>query len=107
MIMELISLLRGLAAHFESLCLLMDCYSTFGAKASKYKNPINEVGVTEVTGLDNPKLLEDSGFTFLGEHDMTPPDLIDQLNGMEKTVFRKLYAGSIARKMYRMYEYRK
>ena len=33
--------------------------------------------------------------------------LIDQLTGMEKVIFRKLYAGSVAQKMYRMYEFRK
>lgn len=104
---ELLQLLSSLCSRFTQVSLLMDCYTEFAAKASKYKNPINDVGVTEVTGLDEPRLMEDSGFTFLGEHDMTPPDLINQLQGMEKTVFRKLYAGAIARKMYRLYEYRK
>lgn len=104
---ELTQLLTRLSGHFDSAVLLMDCYTEFAAKASKYKNPINDVGVTEVYGLDDPKLLEDSGLKFLQEQDMTPLDLIDQLQGMEKTIFKKLYAGSVARKMYRMYEYRK
>ena len=104
---ELTQLLTRLSGHFDSVALLMDCYTEFAAKASKYKNPINDVGVTEVYGLDDPKLLEDSGLKFLQEQDMTPLDLIDQLQGMEKTIFKKLYAGSVARKMYRMYEYRK
>jgi len=104
---ELMQLLTRLCARFSQVALLMDCYTEFAAKASKYKNPINDVGVTQVYGLDEPKILEHSGLSFVCEHDMTPQDLIDQLNGMEKTVFRKLYAGSIARKMYRMYEYRK
>ena len=42
---------------------------------------------------------------FLQEHEMTPRDLIDQLRGMEKRIFAGLYAGSIAKKMYRLYEY--
>ena len=104
---ELTQLLTRLSGHFDSVALLMDCYTEFAAKASKYKNPINDVGVTEVYGLDDPKLLEDSGLKFLQEQDMTPLDLIDQLQSMEKTIFKKLYAGSVARKMYRMYEYRK
>ena len=104
---ELTQLLTRLSGHFDSAVLLMDCYTEFAAKASKYKNPINDVGVTEVYGLDDPKMLEDSGLKFLQEQDMTPLDLIDQLQGMEKTIFKKLYAGSVARKMYRMYEYRK
>ena len=104
---ELIRLLEKLADRFDRVSLLTDCYTEFAAKASKYKNPINDVGVTTVYGLDDPKLLEQSGLRFLCEDDMTPPHLIDQLEGMEKRIFRKLYAGSIARKMYRMYEYRK
>lgn len=104
---QLQELMIRLCGRFEQVCVLMDCYTEFAAKASKYKNPINDVGVTEVYGLDEPKLLETSGLTFLREGDMTPPDLINQLQGMERAVFRKLYAGKIARNMYRMYEYRK
>lgn len=104
---QLQCLMARLCDRFERVCVLMDCYTEFAAKASKYKNPINDVGVTEVFGLDEPELLEKSGLIFLREKDMTPPDLIDQLQGMEKTVFRKLYAGSVARKMYRLYEYEK
>lgn len=102
---ELLQLMTQLCAHFDQVALLMDCYTEFAAKASKYKNPINDVGVTQVFGLDEPKLLEIEGIQFLREHDMTPKALIDALQGMEKTIFEKLYAGSVARKMYRLYEY--
>ena len=51
---ELASLCRMISERFEQVALLMDCYSTFAAKASRYKNPINDVGVTEVYGLDDP-----------------------------------------------------
>ena len=104
---ELQQVLARLCQRFSGLALLMDCYTEFAARASKYRNPINDVGVTEVTGLDDPRALEQSGLTFVGEQDMTPSDLIDQLAGAEKLIFKKLYAGSIAQKMYRMYEYRK
>ena len=30
----------------------------------------------------------------------------DELSGMEKRIFEKLYAGSFAKKLYRLYEYR-
>ena len=102
---ELAELLRSLKTHFSRISLLMDVYSTFGAKASKYKNPINDVGVTQVYGLDDPKNLEGEVIRFTGEREMTPDRLIGQLTGMEQTVFRKLYAGKAARKMYRLYEY--
>lgn len=104
---ELLQLLTRLCGHFSQVSLLMDCYTEFAAKASKYKNPINDVGVTEVYGLDDPNVLARSGLSFVREHDMTPRDLIGQLGGMEKTVFSKLYAGGMAKKMYRLYEYRK
>ncbi len=104
---QLVALLRGIANRFDHVWLLMDCYTEFAAKASKYKNPINDVGVTKVYGLDEAMLLETDGIKFCQEPDMTPADLIDQLQGLEKTIFRKLYAGAVARKMYRMYEYEK
>lgn len=104
---ELKQTLGQITAHFEQVHLLMDCYTGFAAKASKVKNPINDVGVTEVFGLDDPKCVEGNGFTFAREHEMTPEDLVDELQGMEKKVFKALYAGGIAKKMYRLYEYRR
>lgn len=38
--------------------------------------------------------------------DMTPQCLIDELSGMEKHIFRKLYAGKISKKLYRLFKYR-
>ncbi len=102
---ELKVVLEQISSHFEMVNLLMDCYTTMAAKASKYKNPINDVGVTDVYGLDEPRKLESSSFKFLKEHDMTPDVLINELEGFEKAIFKKLYSGSIAKKMYRMYEY--
>lgn len=102
---ELRRVLEQISAHFETVNLLMDCYTTFAAKASKYKNPINDVGVTVVYGLDDPRELESSNFKFVKEHDMTPDGFINELEGIEKAIFKKLYSGGIAKKMYRMYEY--
>ena len=38
---------------------------------------------------------------------MMPQVLIDELKGMEKAIFRSLYAGRLARRLYKLYEYRK
>ena len=100
---ELRCAFNNIYERFENVQLLMDCYTEFAAKASRYKNPINDVGVTTVYGMDDPDVLPG----FLREHEMTPADLIGQLQGMEKCVFRTIYAGSAAKKMYRLYEYRK
>ena len=86
----------------------MDCYTTFAAKASKYKNPINDVGVTCVYGVDEPEALtEGTGLTFVKEHEMTPDYLVGQLQGVERQFFKRLFAGKLAGKMYRLYEYKK
>ncbi len=103
---ELTTLLATLARHFRSVALLMDCYTERAAKASKYKNPINDVGVTVVYGYDNPQeLAEQSGLSFVKGHPMTPDNLVDELTGIERTVFRHLFAGGIANSMYKMYEF--
>ena len=102
---ELKKLLEALHRRFSTVTVLMDCYTTLAAKASKYKNPINDVGVTKVYGLDDPRVLECTGFRYVKEMDMTPENMISQLSRMEQGVFRKLYAGKMARKLYQMYEF--
>lgn len=103
---ELKKLLKDLRMHFPSVHILMDCYTDFAAKASKYKNPINDVGVTEVHGIDNPRELErDTELHFIKEHEMTPEYLVNQLGGVERSIFKKVFAGKVSKKMYRLYEY--
>ena len=104
---ELCGLMENICAHFESVKLLMDCYTVFAAKMSKYKNPINEVGVTKAYGIDNPRIMEQFGLTFLKEHTMIPQEKINELKGIEKLIFAKLYAGGISKKLYRLFEYSK
>jgi len=103
---EMCALLKALSDRFASVSILMDCYTTAAVKATKYKNPINDVGVIQVYGIDDPMILtQDTGLEFVSEHEMTPQPMIAQLRGMEKAIFKKLFAGGIAKKMYRMYEY--
>lgn len=103
---ELKKLLTDLKKYFGQVHILMDCYTDFAAKASKYKNPINDVGVTEVYGLDNPRELEnDTELHFVKEHDMTPEYLVNELSGVERIIFKNVFAGSFSKKMYRLYEY--
>lgn len=103
---ELKAVLRGIAGVFDTAEIFMDSYTVFGAKATKYKNPINEVGVTEVYGMDDPRQLEEAGICFVAEHDLTPEDMVNVLQGFEKWFFQKMFAGSFAKKIYRLYEYR-
>ncbi len=105
---ELIRLLSSISRHFNSVRLLMDCYTERAARVSKYKNPINDVGVTVVYGYDNPQeIASKSDLMFEKEHSLTSKKYIDELHMMEKIVFKHLFAGRIAASMYRMYEFKK
>lgn len=105
---EMKGLLKALTEHFTSVTVFMDCYSVRAAKASKYKNPINDVGVTTVYGIDNPRIFEDgTELKFITEHNMTPITMIQELQGMEQFIFKHVFGGKIAKTIYKMYEYRK
>ena len=101
------ALADNLCRHFDRVRLLMDCYTEFAAKASRYKNPIREVGVSQVYGLDDPREMETGDFVFSQEHEMTPEDLISLLPEKERSWFRLVYAGKMSWRLYRLYEYRK
>ena len=83
----------------------MDVYTVFGAKASKYKNPINDVGVTIVWGIDDIQtVLTGTSLSCKAEHSMTPDKMISELPSSERWFFKWLFAGAFAKKIYRLYE---
>lgn len=103
---DLSALLHKLAGHFGQVHILMDCYTEFAAKMSKYKNPVNDVGVTQVYGMDDPaELAERAGIAYCKESEMTPRYLILQLPKRDQRIFRTLYAGSMSKRLYRLYEF--
>ena len=103
---ELVKLFRALDAHFGEIRLLIDAYTELAIKVSKVKNPIKEVGAVAITGMDYPEYLaEQSGLTYVREHSMTPAKMIEQLPKSEQNVFKILYGGRVAKRLYRMYEY--
>ena len=103
---EMQGLTDRLCSHFEKLALLVDCYTSFAAKMSKHRNPIKDVGVTEVYGIDNPQVYQSEKLTYVKEHTMIPLKYIDELKGFERFIFAKLYAGSFSKKLYRLFEYK-
>lgn len=104
---EMKNLTDNLCAHFESISLLVDCYTSFAAKISKHRNPINDVGVTEVYGIDDPKSYQSDKFAFVKEHTMIPQKYVDELKGVERFIFSRLYAGGFSKRLYRLFEYAK
>ena len=102
---ELKALLSVLQKKYGTVRLLMDVYTEFGAKMSKYKNPINEVGVTKVYGVaDIEQLISGTKIKVRAGHSLTPDVLINELKGFDKSFFRTVYAGKMTSKIYRLYE---
>ena len=104
---EMQNLADSLCSHFESIMLLVDAYTSFAAKMSRLRNPIHDVGVTEVYGIDTPQAYQTEKLAFVKEHTMIPKKYIEELKGFEKFIFAKLYAGGFSKKLYRLFEYQK
>lgn len=69
---EMRNMADSLCNHFENFVHLVDAYTSFAAKMSKRRNPINDVGVTEVYGIDNPQVYQSEDLAFVKEHTMIP-----------------------------------
>ena len=81
-------------------------YPEFGAKASRFKNPVNEVGVTQLYGLDDPaKILQGLRLHVQKEYSFTPARLIDELTPVERIIFRQLFTGGMYRRIYRLFSF--
>lgn len=103
---QLRQMFKILEEKYDRLHILMDIYTEFGAKASKYKNPVNEVGVTTLYGFDNvEELLQGMKIVFQKEHSFTPKYLVDELTGFERKFFNILFTGSFYGKLYRLLEF--
>ncbi|MBR3750160.1 MAG: class I SAM-dependent methyltransferase [Clostridia bacterium] len=98
-------LMLAMEAHFDKVSVLADFYTVLGAKMSKLRNPVKNVGVSTVFGIEDPADLQGEALALEKEYNMTPDELVAELNGAEKSVFKMLYAGNISKKLYKMYEY--
>lgn len=58
-------------------------------------------------GFDDPKVLESEYMKYVSNHKITPSYLIDELDGLEKVIFKKMYAGKLSDSLYKMAEYQK
>ncbi len=106
-LVEVQELLFEITKKYENASVLMDVYTSLGAKASKYKNPINDVGVALVYGIDEPTAaIKENCIDFTQELDMAPMKLINELQGFERWFFKTMFGGKIAKSMYRLFEYR-
>lgn len=103
---QLYSFFAALRAKYADLCVLMDVYTKFGARVSKIKNPVHDVGVTELHGIDAiGDFAAGLGLRLTEEHRMTPDELIAELKPCERVLFKLIFNQYLYRKMYRLFEF--
>ncbi|MGN1405061.1 MAG: class I SAM-dependent methyltransferase [Erysipelotrichaceae bacterium] len=102
---ELIKLLKILNEKYYHVHILLDTYTLFAAKASRYKNPVNDVGVREFYGVDDiNELIKNIDYVLKKEYSLTPEYLINELQGFDKVFFNLMFNNSLYTKFYRLYE---
>ena len=99
-------LLQALDRKYQKLHIMMDVYTEFGVKASNYKNPVKDVGVTKLYGInDIDSIIHGLRIRFVKEHSFTPKALVNELAPPERWFFKILFTGNLYRKIYRLYEF--
>lgn len=102
---QLVQLFEVLSEKYQGVHLLLDVYTVFGANASKYKNPVNDVGVSTLYGVDSiTELLKGTRLSMVAEHSFTPEYLVNELTGFEKKFFKLMFTGKLYGKIYRLFE---
>lgn len=95
----------ALEKKYARLHILMDVYTDFGARASKLKNPVHDVGVTNLYGRDElDGVLRHTRLRVKTEHSFTPERLVNELRGFERGFFKLMFTGKLYRGIYRLYE---
>lgn len=101
-------LMQALCRKFRCVQLMEDSYTGLAVKMSRLKNPVHGVGVGQVYGMDDPdEEIQGTCMGYVKKHDMTPDALVNELQGTERFLFRKLYAGKLSDKLYCLYEFQK
>lgn len=95
----------ALQEKYANIHILLDVYTEFAAKASKYKNPVNDVGVVTLWGIDDIRsVLTNTEIKVVEEHSFTPFNLVDELKPFDRVFFKMMFTGSLYRKLYRLWE---
>ena len=102
---QLRGFLGALQGKYRVVRILADIYTKFGAKASKYRNPVNDVGVTTLYGIDDmEEVISGLGLRVVREHSFTPPALVNELRPLDRAFFKLLFTGRLYGKIYRLME---
>ncbi len=102
---EIRTLTELFAEKFGNVTFIFDAYSSFAAKASKIKNPINAVDAKISFSMDDEKLFqnEDKGIIHKQTRNIILDEYINKLKGIYK--FRFKFMKLTGSRMYRIYVY--
>lgn len=97
------ALFLALQQRFSKTIVIMDAYTSFAVRASRRSNPINTVGASVYYGLDDADEITSigPGIRLLEEPSLTPADMVNQLPGGKRWVFRRLFCGALTGRLYR------
>ncbi|MBR6656894.1 MAG: class I SAM-dependent methyltransferase [Oscillospiraceae bacterium] len=100
------NLFAAISEKFPNAEIIMDVYTKKAVKASKIKNPIQDVEASPSFGIDEPLVFVTEKIVFSGEMEMAPAEKINELSGFEKAFFKKMFAGKFAKSLYKIFTYK-
>lgn len=103
---EIKEILVAIDNKFKNVTLIFDAYSKKAVKASKIKNPVNQMNAQIKYGLDKMEdfLKLNSNLKFVNDYVIEYKE--ENLKGITKTIFEKVYCGKIAQSYYKIYEFK-
>lgn len=102
---EIKELLENINGKFKNAHLLFDAYSRRGVKASKIKNPVNQVGAKIKYGFNKESefLSMNDNLQHYATHLIKKNE--NNLKGWTKFIFNNLYCGKVSQSIYKIYEF--
>jgi len=102
---EIKELLANINVKFKSAHLLFDAYTKRGVKASKIKNPVNQVGAKIKYGFNKESefLSMNDNLEHYATHLIKKNE--NNLKGWTKFIFNNLYCGKVSQSIYKLYEF--
>ncbi|MBQ8535582.1 MAG: class I SAM-dependent methyltransferase [Bacilli bacterium] len=103
---EIIELISKIDNKFKNVHFIFDAYTNKAVRASKYKNPVNQMNAKIKYGIDNYKefLKINNRLEFVNSYVIRKND--NKLEGMTKIIFNKLYCGKLSERLYMIYEFK-
>ena len=102
---EIKNIITKLNEKFGYVHLLFDAYTKKGVRSSKIKNPVNQMNAKIKYGIDSPEefLALNNKLEYVATHIIKKDD--NNLKGLTKIIFNKLYCGKISQSIYKIYEF--